>query len=153
MWGWLSSIADSITALKESILSLPGLVVDGIREVFVPDTEEIEDVFIQMTDNVQQNLGFNVDSLMFLKDSISESEVEDVYGDYNILGIGSLNLKFLDTEALVQAVEYFRPILRGFTALMLLLYNYRQVLSFIGQEGAISAGLANKSISNKEGKD
>ncbi len=106
-----------------------------------------------MTVSVQNKLGFNVDALAFLKDSITESEVEDVVANYNFFGIGNLNLKFLDTSVLVQAVEYFRPILRGFTALMLMLYNFRQTLSFIGQEGAVSAGLANKSITNKEGND
>lgn len=106
-----------------------------------------------MTDRVQEKMGFNVDSLVFLKDSITESEVEDIYSEYNLFGVGSLNLKFFDSSILTQAVEFFRPILRGFTALMLVLYNYRQTLSFIGQEGAISAGLSNKTITNKEGND
>lgn len=153
MWGWLSGIADKLASLVENIKNLPQTVVNGIKEIFIPNTEDIENTFILMTDSVQEKLGFNVDSLMFLKDSITESEVKDIVGDFNLSGVGVLNLKFLDTEALTQAIEFFRPILRGFTALMLVLYNYRQTLSFIGQEGAISAGLSNKAISNKEGKE
>lgn len=120
---WLSNIYDNL-------LSLPGAILDGLKEIFIPDTDDIESTFNATVDAISARFGFqkfNLDTLFG-----TSSAPKDENHNYNIPGVGNLRLKFLDTSYLIQGVEYFRPFIRGFIVLLLLFFNFRNFLGFIG---------------------
>lgn len=166
MWGWLSSIADGLKTLWQSITNLPSLiwssfkdafdtvidwlydivvaifelpgkVLEGIKEIFIPDTEEIDSMFDTAIGSIRSKFGFQEFNLNALANN--SSRPTDIEGNYSINGLGSLNLTFFDTTYLIKGVEFFRPFIRGFLVLLLALYNVRQFLGFIGHDlGAVS---------------
>lgn len=77
---------------------------------------------------------FHLDSL-----ANTSSAPTDISGNITIGG-KSFNVKFFDTKYLIQGVNYFRPFIRGFIVLLLLFYNYKMFLGFIGH----SIGVAPK---------
>lgn len=140
LWGWLSGLADKLTSVVENIKALPGLIIDGIlnglREIFIPDTVELENTLDAMVDNIGSQLGVQFNTLDRLYER--EAAPEDVNIDYNLPGVGVLNLKILDTDFLIDGVAMMRPYIRGFMVLLLVLFNWSQVLSFIDQNPNIA---------------
>ena len=45
LWNWLSSIADSISSIWETLLNLPGLIVDAFTGLFEWLLEELNKLF------------------------------------------------------------------------------------------------------------
>ena len=125
LWGWLSDIVDKLRSLAEGISNIPELIVQGIKRIFVPDPEVIKEQINNLTSEVEHSLGLSESTLDDLK-NVGEQPIEDIEGTYKFYGLGSLNLKFFDTSALKQGVEEFRPLIRGFTVLMLVLFIIRQ---------------------------
>lgn len=77
----------------------------------------------------------------FFESILAEGKpIEDIYHDYEIYGVGTFRLKFLDTKYLVQGVDYFRPFIRGFFVLLTGLYHVKMTLSFIRQDAGIVTG-------------
>lgn len=125
---------DFLNSIIESIASLPGLIADFIKDIFVPDRQVIEEQFNTTIENIKRIFNLDIDSVTGLFDSMTEQPVTDIKGDYNIPGLGIMNITFLKADYLQQGVDYFRPFIRGFIVFLLLLYNYYQGLTFIGQE-------------------
>lgn len=146
MWGWLDGIVDGITSLKESVLGIPGLIVDGIKDIFVPDADYIDNAFNTFVDELKMK--FSLDYGAFENLFTSEKAVDDVYADYSINGIGNLRLKVFDSSFFVQGVTYFRPFVRGFLVLLMLLYHVRQLLGFFGYNAGVVAGRTDDIASN-----
>lgn len=90
---------------------------------------------------------FNFNTTFFTDLFTSEKPIEDIEESYSINGLGTLNIKFLDTKYLVQGVAYFRPFIRGFLVLMMMLYHIRQLISFFGYDAGVVAG-RNEEIQN-----
>lgn len=61
----------------------------------------------------------------------TDTSLEDVYYDVNVNG-RLMNLKIFDTKYLYQGVYFFRPLIRGFTILMVFLFNLNSVMKFFG---------------------
>lgn len=70
----------------------------------------------------------------------NESAVTDIETDYNIPGVGNFKLKLFDSSFFVDGVTYFRPFIRGFLVLMLLLFHVKQLIGFFGYDAGIVAG-------------
>lgn len=113
-------------------------IINGIKDIFIPDTEVIKGQFDSTIENIQRTFNLNIDSFEGLFNGISEQPVTDIKGEYNINGLGTMEITFLKADYLQQGVDFFRPFLRGFIILLLLLYHYKQVLTFIGQDPAIA---------------
>lgn len=135
-----NTLFDKLRELGENIKSLPTTVLNGLKEIFIPDTADIEETFMKGVDAISAKFGFPEFDLDALADS--SVQPDDVTSDYDIPGVGTMNLKFFDASFLVQGVEYFRPFIRGFIVLLLVFYNWRQFLSFIGHDIGAVAGLA-----------
>lgn len=117
---------------------LPSAVLNGIRDIFIPDTVEIENSFNAFLDTLKMKFNFNTD---FFQNVLTDgAPVEDVNKDYHIHGVGTMNLKFFDSSFLYDGVEYFRPFIRGFLVLLMAFYNVKQVLSFIRQDAGVVTG-------------
>lgn len=63
---------------------------------------------------------------------------EDVTEEYNLPGVGNLQLKFFETDFLISGVALMRPYIRGFLVLLLILFVWRQVMTLIGQDPGIA---------------
>lgn len=167
LWGWLSGIADGISAIWEAvatlpqlILELPGKLVEGFRDFFemlggavmaiptaigeilkdffLPDTEYIDQKFTAFREEMAMRFAFDTEFFEGL--FASEAPVTDTYMDYNIPGVGAFKLKVFDTKFLVDGVTYFRPFIRGFLVLMMALYHIRQLIGFFGYDAGVVAG-------------
>lgn len=91
-----------------------------------------------MLTSISDSFGISFDTLEDLKGNWEETPASNIEENYTISGVGTLKLKFFDTSYLIQGIEYFRPLIRGFTVFLLLLYNYYQILTFIGQDPRIA---------------
>lgn len=131
LWDWLQDIWGAITGL-------PQLILDGIKDIFIPDTDYIDNAFNDFL--AELKMKFNLDTGVFESLFNDEQAVTDTYMDYDIMGVGTFKFKVFDSKYLVQGVEYFRPIVRGFIVLMLFLYHVRQLISFFGYDSGVVAG-------------
>lgn len=131
-----SVIGDKFSEVGNSIIS--GLL-DGIKGIFIPEPEVIQAKFNGFIDELKMKFGFNTSFFesIFYGDG---QPVTDVEQEYDIPGVGTMNLKFFDTKYLVDGITFFRPFIRGFIVLMMLMYNVRMLLSFIGQDAGIKEG-------------
>lgn len=138
LWGWLDSVVSGLKSIWTSLTDLPQTIIDGIKGVFIPDTAEIESTFNGFVDEMKMKFSF--DTEFFENLFQGESVVSDVTEDYTIAGVGTFNLKFFDSKFLVDGVTYFRPFIRGFIVLLIMLYNVHHLLSFIRQDSGIVMG-------------
>lgn len=146
------NVVSAITSVGNFIKDLGTTIIDGIKSIFIPDTDVIRANFDNMVATIKTKLGFNTGDLYALENIGSEA-ITDTKGNYSISGVGTFNLTFLDTSFLKQGIEFFRPLLRGFIVLMLLLYNYKQILTLIGQDPNILHNAQQNYQSWKEGKE
>lgn len=122
LWNWLGDILESIT-------DIPELVLDGIRNIFVPDIDVIKSEFDGLMSTLKSKLGvdvYDLDSLF-----ITSSAPEDIEASYSV-GLFSYSGKFVDFTWFIYAVERLRGYIRGFLVLLLLIFNVRQALSMFG---------------------
>ena len=158
LWGWLSNLVNGIGALVQdlsnipskianslkaffddvvnAITDLPNLILEGIKDIFIPDVTTLENQIDSAVENIASQLGVQFDTF----DRLFDREVapEDVNQDYNLPGVGVLNLKFFDTKYLIQGVAFFRPVIRGFMVLMLVFFVWKHIMTFIGQDPSIA---------------
>lgn len=123
LWNWLKDIFNKIVELPKNIL-------DGIKEVFIPDTNDINTMFNSAMLSIRSKFGFQ--EFDFNNIASGSATPTDIAKAYTINGLGTMNLKFFDTKYLIQGVEFFRPFIRGFIVLLLIFYNAKMFLGFIG---------------------
>lgn len=158
MWGWLSSVVGGLetvwqavvnlpkligdalsgffTDVKDAILGLPELILDGLKKIFIPDTEVIETKFLGFVEDFGTIFGANFDAFDSLFNV--EKPLEDVTADITIPGVGSFNLKILDKEWVHKGVAYFRPVIRGWLTLLLIIFYWNNSLGLIRQSMPIA---------------
>lgn len=127
--------------IESAITGLPDRVANLIKEIFIPDTEYINNAFDSFLEEMKMKFSFDTEFF----ESILSTEghpVTDVNSDYDIPGVGTLNLKFFDTKYLVQGVDYFRPFIRGFLVLLMALYNIKMIIGFFRQDAGVITGKA-----------
>ena len=149
----MSSVVDGLSSIWESIKNLPSAIIDGILEgiksIFIPDTDEIESKLDATVDNISSQLGVQFNTL----DRLFDREVapEDITEEYNLPGVGKLNLKFFDSDFLISGVALMRPYIRGFIVILLVMFVWRQIMTLIGQDPGIAAHSYNDYKTWKEG--
>ena len=114
------------------------MILDGIKEIFIPDKDAIQADFDDMIESIENKLGLTTESIEILTENIVEVPVSDERSEYALPGVGTFSLTFMDTGFLRDAIAYFRPLIRGFIFLLLIFFNYKQVLTFIGQDPSIA---------------
>ena len=95
---------------------------------------------------------FSFDTEFFEDLFTLETPVDDIYMDYNISGVGSFNLKLLDKDFFVQGVTYFRPFIRGFLVLLMILYHIKQLIGFFGYDAGVVAGRSDGIVEARKGQ-
>lgn len=128
------------------------MIADGVKnilqDIFVPDSDYIDTAFNNFLEELQMK--FNIETDSFQELFTSEKAIEDVYADINIPNVGTMNVKVFDRSYFVDGVAFFRPFIRGFLVLMMVLYHIRQICSFFGYDAGVVAGRSEQIKSAKE---
>lgn len=129
--GTLSGIFNLLKALPQI---LANLILDGIKSIFIPDPEQMEAQFMGLLDEINEKYAFDFDLDSLFSSSKEPDDITAVYA----VGSQSIEMTFVAWHYLKQAVEYFRPFIRGFIVLMLIFYNLRQFASLFGIGGVLN---------------
>lgn len=159
--GWLSSIFGGIgdivdgikklgSNLQSWLLSLGTSIISGISDFFeglvFPEDGYLDTKKTEIENAFSNLLGFQVSSVEALFNSSNVNETTLVEKNYNIT-FGKYTFSFTpyDNDILLEGINTFKPIIRGFVALMLVFFNMNQLLNVIGQ-GSITQmiGFSNK---------
>lgn len=138
MWGWLNGITSGLETLWQEITNLPELIIEGIKGIFVPEEGAIETQFEAFMEEMQMK--WNLDDSFFTGLFGSESAVSDITTEYSIPNVGTFNFKVFDSSFFVQGVSYFRPFIRGFLVLLMMLYHVKQLIGFFGYDAGVVTG-------------
>ena len=139
----MSSFADSFSNIAEGIAQIPIKVKEFLVDVFVPDAADIESELTTFLNELKRQFQFNTDQFVAL--FTNETSIADKDAAYTLHGVGTFNLKFLDTSFLIQGINYFRPFIRGFLVLLMLIYHVRMIMGFIRQDAGAVAGTVGSS--------
>ena len=105
-------------------------ILEGIKSIFVPDTNELNASIDHLKNTFITTFGIGAYDLSPILSS--EMKITDHKGKINIAGL-KFEATFFDVDYLVQGIASFRPYIRGFIVLMMAFYNINQFLTIIGQ--------------------
>lgn len=126
----LSGILSGLTKIVNAITALPSKIISGItdalKSIFIPADGFIEEKVNQVVEKFKAAFGITAfDMSLVFGGSKSVADIDvTLYGR---------TATIVDTSYLSEALDFFRPVIRGFIALMLFFYNFNQFLGFIGQ--------------------
>lgn len=167
LWGWLSGIVggletvwqaitnlpqviwdnfkQALTDIKDGILGIPQKILDGIKELFIPDNETISETVTEFTEYLQDAFGWDTTffTALFATNTFEtdKSPFDNVVvPSYEVHGVGYFVLQVVDYKFLIQGVNMLRPYIKGVVALFLMLYNIKMILSFIRQDAGVAVG-------------
>lgn len=120
------NIVDKLTEVGQFILDLPDKFIEGIKGIFIPEDGYIEDKLDYLSDELGR-LGVGTYDMSGIMSN--EKALEDITGSY-----GGATVTFVDMDVVNTVVTKFRPVIRGFMWLMLVIYNYNQFMGLIGQQ-------------------
>lgn len=136
VWGFFETSFNTVSSIIQNIfitvVSLPENILNGIKFIFIPDTENINNSIDTLVNNFKNAFGVNSYDISNIFGT--EAEIGDQQGTIQV-GVYSFTGTVFDSSFLLQAVNTFRPAIRGFIVFLLVLYNINQFLRFIGQEG------------------
>lgn len=136
VWNFFENSFNTVSSIIQNIfstvVSLPENILNGIKFIFIPDTEHINNSIDNLVNNFKN--AFGVNSFDISEVFGTEAEITNLQGTI-VVGGYEFNCTVLDVKYLVNAVSTFRPAIRGFIIFLLVLYNINQFLRFIGQEG------------------
>ena len=104
----------------------------------MPEEGAIETQFEAFMEEMQMK--WNLDDSFFTGLFGSESAVSDITTEYSIPNVGTFNFKVFDSSFFVQGVSYFRPFIRGFLVLLMMLYHVKQLIGFFGYDAGVVTG-------------
>lgn len=124
--GFFENIGDKLVSIGELVLDVPEKILEGIKGIIVPDDGYIEDKLAYLTEEFNR-LGIGTYDMSGIMST--ETALADITGTYGGKSVTFVNMKVVDT-----VVVKFRPVIRGFMWLMLVIYNYNQFMGLIGQQ-------------------
>ena len=142
-----NTVSSIIQNIFNTVVSLPENILNGIKYIFIPDTEHINGSIDILVNNFKNSFGVNSYDISNIFGT--EAEITDQEGTIQIGGYTFTGTVF-DSSFLLQAVNTFRPAIRGFIIFLLVLYNINQFLRFIGQEGLSLGSLFTNSYKKED---
>lgn len=145
--GWFSDVVENIKKLPELIITG---ITDFLKSLFIPDEDYLTTKKEQLEKSFTNLMGFEVATIeaLFNSANVNESMLIDEVHTIKINGIGNVDFKAFDNKFLLDGINKFKPVIRGFVALMLVFFNMNQLLNLIGQ-GSITQSV---SLINKQAK-
>lgn len=112
-------------------------MINGIKEVFIPDAEFISGkVEYLKNEFLSLGIGFYDMSDIFNEERPFEDITTTIRGQKVVI---------VNMDIVKNAVEEFRPVIRGLLVLFLMIYNYNQFMGLIGQQG-ITIGSVTRTV-------
>ena len=140
LWDYLTSIVGKLTSLGESIIALPGRMIELIsnffKEVFIPDKEVLTSMFEDTKAHIESKFPFLSYSSKIISIFQGEAFIEDVEVGLSLPYVGSFGFKIIESKYVNQGIEVFRSFIRGWIILMVLFYHLNEFYSFIGHRYA-----------------
>ena len=115
---------DTLRNIIDAVLGIPEVIFNFIKRLFIP-----EDGFI---DSALDRLKGSFNGLLASYELTSLASGSKEFGDIKCTLYGK-EVTILDAGLVLKGVSHFRSIIRGFIALLLVLFNVNQFLGFIGQ--------------------
>lgn len=147
---WFDELGINLTKSIENAVNSLG---EFIKSLFIPDEDYLTTKKEQLENAFSNLMGFQVSSIeaFFKASNVGESVLVDELHTIKLNGIGNVQFKAFDNKFLLQGINTFKPVIRGFIALMLVFFNMNQLLNVIGQ-GSITQmlGFSNNSKGGKE---
>lgn len=119
-----NAFSDTLGKIVDGILSIPEAVGEFIKNLFVPKDGEMD----KALDKLKSAFG----GLLYSYELTSLATGSKEFGDITCTLYGK-KVTILDASLVLKGVGFFRSIIRGFIALLLVLFNVNQFLGFIGQ--------------------
>ena len=119
-----NAFSDTLGKIIDGILAIPEAVGEFIKNLFVPKDGEM--------DKALNKLKSAFGGLLYSYELTSLATGSKEFGDITCTLYGK-KVTILDASLVLKGVGYFRSIIRGFIALLLVLFNVNQFLGFIGQ--------------------
>ena len=131
--GFFESVYNWFGNVVDRILELPDKILDIIKRVFIPEDGYMDGKLGEIKVALGRlGIGtYNMSSIFSSKKGIDDVTVK-VMGSTGTI---------LRSDIVIKGINYFRPAIRGFIALMLIFYNFNQFCSLIGHQGVSIAGL------------
>lgn len=127
----MSSFASWFDSLGKKIANLPIAFIEGVgnllKELFLPDEEFIKEKVAYLSEQFQVLGVATYDMSSFMG---SETSLTDI--TCNIMG---QEVTIVRMDIVNDAILKFRAVIRGFIALLLVMYNYDMFMGLIGQQG------------------
>lgn len=113
-------------SVLDAVLGIPDLILDGLKVLILPSDGYIERTIDKLYAEME-SLGVQVYDMsgVFSK----EKPFEDIKATIN-----GVEVVMVDMRVVRIGVDYFRPLIRGFIVLMLVMYNLNQFFGLIGQQ-------------------
>lgn len=129
MRGGFDNIGSALSSVVDVITNLPQLIIDGIgnllKSIFLPSDGFIEEKldFLKRKFEVTFGIGAYDISHVFSEEKALTDVKISFYGK---------NLTLVKMKYVLNALATFRPVIRGFIALLLVFYNINQFLAMVG---------------------
>lgn len=130
--------------IVDGILSIPEAIGKFIKKLFIP-----EDGFL---DGAMDRLNKSFLGLLASYDLTALASGSKELTDVTCVLYGK-KVTILDAGLVMKGISFFRSVIRGFIALLLVLFNINMFLGFIGQPAiSIVGGVRALSQNDKQGK-
>lgn len=134
VWNFFENSFNTVSSIIQNIfstvVSLPENILNGIKFIFIPDTEHINNSIDNLVNNFKN--AFGVNSFDISEVFGTETEIADQQATISVGGY-EFTLTVFNVKYLVRAISTFRPVIRGFIIFLLILYNINQFLALIRQ--------------------
>lgn len=146
VWDWIITLdlAGALQGIFDAVLNFPRFTWDGITGIlsslFIPSADHFSSVLDGLKNQLLNKFGIDFD---FTSLSAAERDISKQSATFTFAGMSFTSAVF-DPWALLDAVAEFRPYIRGFVVLMLLLYVINQVFKLLGSAGIVG-GMVNTS--------
>lgn len=139
-----NAFSDTLGKIVDGILSIPEAIGKFIKKLFIP-----EDGFL---DGAMDRLNKSFLGLLASYDLTALASGSKEFTDVTCVLYGK-KVTILDAGLVMKGISFFRSVIRGFIALLLVLFNINMFLGFIGQPAiSIVGGVRALSQSDKQGK-
>jgi hypothetical protein len=136
---FVKSIPDILRSILDFLKSIPTLIINGIKSIFVPSDGFIEDAIDEIKTSFNEKFGggnWMVSDAFGAEKAMDNQNVTMNFGGYEF------TFTIIDWSYAKNAIDDFRPYIRGFLALLLCLYSTNQFLGLIGQPTLSTLGSA-----------
>ena len=151
--GWFDELGINITtAIEEAVNAIGNFTEDLLKKMFIPDENYLVDKKNQLEQSFTNLMGFEVSTVSSMFESVDTVEEFKSSGSVSVYGVGAVNFNGVNNQLLLSGINKFKPIIRGFMALMLVFFNMNQLLNLIGQ-GSITQAIGFVNKQSKGGKE